>query len=537
MNSRQQTTVLASGIIVEWLLVCLGVLGAEWVYASGTIHEILNNLAIGATVRFLLNANPFGKLDGAFLLSVWTRTPDLRRRATAWFRSWIVRQPPTEPLTPRQARMFLVYGALADATTILIDLLLIWLLGYLLVGRLAGPGAVLFLTFVILKYERTLRRWATATRSLLTGQATADQQRRARTIGLALGGLGLCLCAIPYPFKVTGPLRVQPAVKHHVRAAVEAPIDAILVAEGSPVQKGQVMARLSEREIRHNLDKVRAALERESEQLRMLQNGARPEEIDQAEQQIRLAEVSLRHSSNALSRLQPLYRNQQVSDSEFDRAIRQRDLDLEQRELAVRELALVKAGTRPEQIEAKRAEVERVRAQFTHLEWQLEQTRIAAPIAGRVTSLFVQEKTGQHLKVGDVVAVVEDPRTALLRVGIPECYAALLKEGAPVQAKVRGFPNRTFAGTVRSISPIVVEQQEDRTRQASAEQDPTVLRSLDSPPVHVIPILVEVPNEDGVLKTDMTGYAKVRVRNTSVAYALVHPVIDFVRVQVWSWVP
>jgi multidrug resistance efflux pump len=352
-----------------------------------------------------------------------------------------------------------------------------------------------------------------------------------------VGLSALALCIIPYPFEIAGDCRVQPGAKREVRAEVAAPIDSVAVTEGTNVRRGQVLAQLSDRTIRRDLDVAKATLKRESEQLRQLENGSRKEEVDRARQRVTVAEVSLAHSSNALVRAQALYAKKHISDEDYEQALRQRDVDREQLELVRKELALVEAGERDERIQAQRAEVERLTFEVTHLEGNLQRTTLVAPISGRVTTLFVQGKVGEQANVGDVVAVVENHHPVLLRIGIPEEYAGMLKEGASVRAKIRSYPDRVFTGEIRSISPVVVERKEDLIKEASVEQDNKMIRNLDAPPVNIVPVLAEISNDDGALKTDMTGYAKVRVRNTTVAYAFLHPVIDFFRVQVWSWIP
>ncbi|MBP6700191.1 MAG: hypothetical protein KA135_03030, partial [Halioglobus sp.] len=99
------------------------------------------------------------------------------------------------------------------------------------------------------------------------------------------------------------------------------------------------------------------------------------------------------------------------------------------------------------------------------------------------------------------------------------------------------MPDVILEGTVSHISPVVVDTTKDIRKEDSIEQSTGAVRSLNAPMDYVVPVLVEVPNEDGRLKVNMSGYAKIEVERTAAALAFLDPIIRFVRVQVWSWLP
>jgi multidrug efflux pump subunit AcrA (membrane-fusion protein) len=87
-----------------------------------------------------------------------------------------------------------------------------------------------------------------------------------------------------------------------------------------------------------------------------------------------------------------------------------REEDLKARELAEAEsaLALMRAGSRPEQIRQVQAEVNMLRGQVTILNQELEKTEIRAPIDGIVATPFVERKVNQYLEPGDELCRIVD---------------------------------------------------------------------------------------------------------------------------------
>ncbi|MBN1556519.1 MAG: efflux RND transporter periplasmic adaptor subunit [Lentisphaerae bacterium] len=531
----RQLRIASSGLVFEWLVVAAGTVMAEILRPANPLHDGFQHLAVAAAIRFLLNANPFGKLDGCLVVTIVLKIPRLRERAVRAFRDWILLRPVPEPLSPGRCAGFIAYGFLADATALAIDIAIMGLLGYLLICHLEGTGAVLFLLFVALKYEDSLRK---GLMSIAPSWAVQGWKRYAGWIWL---GLFLILAAVlvlvPYTFKAVGEFRVQPHLKREIRAPVGALIEAIPVREGARVSEGDVLVQLSRRAIEKELNLQRASLKREEARLRELEAGATPEEIERARQKVALAETSLAHSEKALKRTAALYEQQHVSEEDYDKALRQRDMDRENLELAQADLALVLAGERAEKIEAQRAEVERLQVMVRHLEEDLASTTLHAPIDGFVATLYIKGRIGERAEEGEVLAIVENTRVVRLRIAVPEGQASDLEPGAAVRARAWALPDRVFEGSVQAVMPVVIERKDDLIQEARVDQDGNVFRNLDTPPEHVVTVLVEIDNDDGQLKPDMTGFAKIVLRRTSLGYALLHPVIDFFRVRVWSWLP
>jgi putative peptide zinc metalloprotease protein len=64
-----------------------------------------------------------------------------------------------------------------------------------------------------------------------------------------------------------------------------------------------------------------------------------------------------------------------------------------------------------------------------------------------------------------------------------------------------------------------------------------MVRNMSMPEDRIVPVLAEISNPDGLFRSEMTGYAKISAGWQPIGYAFFHPVIRFIKVQVWSWIP
>ena len=110
---------------------------------------------------------------------------------------------------------------------------------------------------------------------------------------------------------------------------------------------------------------------------------------------------------------------------------------------------------------------------------------IKAPFAALVGRLDVE--VGDIVGPGVPVAVMVDPDPLIGGVHIPERDLGLVHLGQPVGVEVAAYPGRTFAGTVRQISPII----DQRTRMGEVE--------------------VLLPNESRLLKPGMFAAVSIEV--------------------------
>jgi len=123
-------------------------------------------------------------------------------------------------------------------------------------------------------------------------------------------------------------------------------------------------------------------------------------------------------------------------------------------------LTLLRAGSRIEDIQAAEAEITRLASHRRYLLEQLELGSVTSPIAGVITTPRPREKTGQHMKKGDLVVEVQELTTITAEIAVSEKEIGDVKVGQQVTLKARAFPEETFSGTVTSIAPAALKEEQ-----------------------------------------------------------------------------
>ncbi len=207
-------------------------------------------LLIGGIVAVLTNLNPLLPLDGYYALSDWLEIPNLRRRAFGYW-SWLSKRfllgikvaPPVT--TPRERRIFLIYGGLAIAySAFVLVISLVWLI--FVIGRFIGPWVWVIIALIMARLAIRLGgRWqALALAATTTWRAGFLRSGRAAAVlAAALLVLGLPFI-LPWTFRARGEFRIEAMPRALVRAEVEGVLDRWHVREGEAVDAGDPIATL-----------------------------------------------------------------------------------------------------------------------------------------------------------------------------------------------------------------------------------------------------------------------------------------------------
>ncbi len=485
-------------------------------------HTTVNTLALlvmaTSGVKTLFNLNPLIKLDGYYLLSDWLEIPNLRARAFAYLRSWLWRGNlgTHDSATPRERRIYLAYSLLAGAFSLWFLVLVSRWVGGWLVGRYQTWGFFLFLGVLAMMLRGPLRSTFVWIHEVLRSRARAlAVTRRLRHPLLALLVLGPLLYLTRLELRVAGEFVVAPVHNHDVRAEVDGIIEAIFAKEGEHVESGALLARLADRDLRAEFDQVAAAIEEGRARHRLLVAGARPEQIAVARTAVEKARERLKYAGVHLERISSLHAQQLASLKHLDEAREEaavRGKELEENQGTLR---LLQAGSRPEEVEAVEAELTRLEARARHLEDQLGRVRIVSPIAGVVTTPKLDERVGEYVRRGDLVAEVHELETVTVEIAIPEKEISEVAVGQTVELKARAFPGRAFQGVVAAIAPIV-------TREDLPYAEGTVIVST------------RLENPGLLLKPRMTGTARVLCGERRILDLLTRRLARYLRVEFWS---
>lgn len=539
LDSFVMIRVFLSSIVTPLLLFSISIiLWKNTVFVSG-INIFCMIVAVASFIYFLLNINPFFERDGYLLFCVWVKIQNLSKRAAAYVKSRVLFKPVTEPLDFKEEKILKIYGVMWFCFQCVYWCLILFITGFVLMNLFEGVGLCFFLCLVFCRFENSIRRLFMKVPFWKKDIVSESGKIKWRLfLKLSILFVIIIIMFFPYPYEVGGEFRLLPIRQEGVRAKISSEINRVLVKEGDLVKKGQVLAMLLGRDQKKRFEEVKALLDEAKAKLDLVKKGAKPEEIAKAEQEVKAAEKSLEYSTIEADRAKKMFKDRAISDQVYDRALRLLDGDSQRLEIAKKNLELVKSGFREEQVKMAEAEVRRLQVQFWHAEEDLKLTTLTSPIDGHVITPNLEEKVGQFLAEGELFAVVEDASKVIAEIELPEKYIGEVSIDSGVKLRSWAYPGTVFKGKVRYIAPVAYEKSTRRIERALSGREllfeqKEILRKEGK----VVRVLSELSNEDRLLKTDTTGYAKIECRTRPVIVAFSNWFVRFILVEVWSWIP
>lgn len=332
----------------------------------------------------------------------------------------------------------------------------------------------------------------------------------------------------------------------------------LAVDEGANVRKGMLLARLDTDQLRQmrgrdragvtvaesNLEQMRMAIRyqkemlssetalRQSEiqqakaRLQGLLDGARPQEIEQAQAAVRDLETQYKQAQVDLARGQKLVEREDITRAQFDQLRVRLESITAQWRIAQERLALVREGPRQTEIagaraavaraeaalrmtEAQRleiarkeqdlgaraADVERAKAGLGIVETQMADSEVFAPFDGVV--MLKSAEPGEILAAGSSVLTVGDIDHPWLRAYVPQERLGQVQLGMRVEIRSDSYPGKIYVGKISYIA-------------SEAEFTPKQIQTDEERVKLVYRIKVEVENPGRELKLNMPVSAEVR---------------------------
>jgi putative peptide zinc metalloprotease protein len=238
-DARRRMAVAGAGICAELVIAAWATLAWLWL-PEGTLKTAAFLLSSTTWLSTLLvNASPFMRFDGYFLLSDALDMPNLHARAFAlarWkLREWLfgLGEPAPEPLSRRRTRWLVAF---AWATWLYRLVLFIGIAVLVYHFAVKAVGVMLFVVelgwFVALPLGRELQAWWVRRERIGLG-------RRA-ILSAGLAGLA-ALLLLPLPGRVTGMGLLQPAEQLTLYAPAGAQLAALPFRHGDAVPAGAVL--------------------------------------------------------------------------------------------------------------------------------------------------------------------------------------------------------------------------------------------------------------------------------------------------------
>ena len=221
--------------------------------------------------------------------------------------------------------------------------------------------------------------------------------------------------------------------------------------EGDVVQQGKtVVAQLKATDLELALAEAEAELTRARETARKLKRGLRPEEIEE-KREVQERQTWVEKYTKDLERAKSLQNTRAMSASDYDLAEGTYLAAKAQYARTLQSLRVAELGSRPEDIAAAEAEVQRLEAKAKRLREDIQKTTIRSPVSGFITQRYTE--VGQWLERGGKVVDLVDLRMVLIRVPIHEKDMSRVRVGDEATIGLDALPHNRLLGVSSTSSP------------------------------------------------------------------------------------
>ena len=245
------------------------------------------------------------------------------------------------------------------------------------------------------------------------------------------------------------------AAKLMVSTDVSGIVTDVDVREGQAVKAGDVLFRIDPRQFRIALDNAKAQLQQTALAVEAMKQDYKRmlEDIKAHQAQVELDQANY-------DRYAVLVKSDSISKANYDQtrftlAADQKKLESLRQQAQVQ---LARLGGNPDIPVAEHPQYQQAKANVDEAQRQLDHTVVRAPFNGIVTQVdtlqpgtYLVSQTAALTNTGAVGLVSTD--TVWIDAHIKETDMTYVKPGDPVGIFVDAYPNRTWSGSVESISP------------------------------------------------------------------------------------
>jgi putative peptide zinc metalloprotease protein len=185
-------------------------------------------------------------------------------------------------------------------------------------------------------------------------------------------------------------------------------------------------------------------------------------------------------------------------------------------EIMDRQLSRLQTSQEPAAYQMKFRAREQMLQQSSELQQKLKKLLLLSPIAGKVITPDLQEKLGTYAPKGTLFCKIFDVHQVLVEIPVREYDINDVQVGQRVLLKVNAYPTETFEGTVKAVSPAIVERVE--------ALEGTYTR---------IKVTVIIENPEGKLVPGMEGDARILAQEYSLAHRMTRELVRWIESRIW----
>jgi HlyD family secretion protein len=266
------------------------------------------------------------------------------------------------------------------------------------------------------------------------------------------------------------------------------------VEEGQQVESGALLARLDDADYRQKVRIEQATVGVRESNLALVLAGSREQEIKAAQQTMLDAQAEAKQRQLDYERAEQLFRRDAVSAQDRDlaeTALKRAQANLEAAKQRYNQLL---EGSRKEDIEVARANVQQARANLGLSRVNLEYTSLRAPSEGVIT--VRQAELGEVVVPGTPIVTLADLDHIWLRAYIAETDLGRIRWGQDATITTDTYPRKQYHGRISFIS-------------STAEFTPKSVQTYKERVTLVYRIKIDIDNPNHELKPGMPADAHI----------------------------
>lgn len=252
-----------------------------------------------------------------------------------------------------------------------------------------------------------------------------------------------------------GKVEVMDNYKAEVGSELDGRIAEFPVEEGDDIKKGDLIARLDNRDLQARLVEAEAELNVAISKLKEVASGARDEEIKKANAVLESTLADMEFAKESLQRYKLLYKEGFTTQEIIDEKEKTLKVAVSKVKEAQEEKILLEKGPKKETIKYLEDTVKRAGASAKYYREVLNKTVITAPISGKVIRKYLQKGEIISREMNIPVVAIADLKKIWINAEVDETDIGRFRIGDQVEIKSDAYPDKAFNGEVYRISDYV----------------------------------------------------------------------------------
>jgi len=281
-----------------------------------------------------------------------------------------------------------------------------------------------------------------------------------------------------------------------ISSAVAGKIEQVLVEEGDEVKTGDILLKIDDTDYRIRRKLASAQLDAAEANLKLILSGAREEDVQQAQENVRATNAAFQKAKANYERVKNLFENGSATKSTLDDAKAGYEIADAKFKSAKKAFEKLVKGARIEEIKMAQANKNQAEANLELIEKQIEDCIIKAPSGGKLVNKLVEP--GERIMPNGMVATIADTDSMCITIYVSDKNIGKVKTGQKAEIRIDTYEDRVFEGIVRFIAE-------------EAEFTPKNIQTKEERVKLVFGVKIKIDNKEGILKSGLPADAKILI--------------------------